>query len=399
MVTDDASPFIECKDVILCRSGIQKYRNEEIMGLGLSEPKVKKDIYLVMRPASVIVASKELFCRLTITKEHPPDWVTPSNWKKYAEGYTDSTVDVVILDGDEIGLKSSLVFSTNTIYDYYLNNNKETSVGYKATNEWVDFEKKGYDAEMTSIFMVNHLAITAAGRGGSRVAIIDSLLGGMTMAKSGILHFLKRKGKTNDSAIPFSKIVFDSLEASKKLEGDELSAEVARVTDSVSSLKDSPTKTQIVDSVSDLFLDRDTAITNKAEAVKILDALYEKAEKETLASVNDSDEEAKKKDEEAKEAEKKKAEDAAMEAEKDKVKDEDGKGKGTTNISDAEEIKKVTDSAIDSKFAELAATLPDLIQTGVKAALGIKDESKPKGGKVTDSVAEDQNFDMTKFIS
>ena len=115
------------------------------------------------------------------------------------------------------------------------------------------------------------------------------------MAKSGILHFLKRKGKTNDSAIPFSKIVFDSLEASKKLEGDELSAEVARVTDSVSSLKDSPTKTQIVDSVSDLFLDRDTAITNKAEAVKILDALYEKAEKETLASVNDSDEEAKKK--------------------------------------------------------------------------------------------------------
>ena len=44
-VTDsEASPYIEQKDVILCRSGIQIYSYAEVVN-ALGEPPVKKDFY------------------------------------------------------------------------------------------------------------------------------------------------------------------------------------------------------------------------------------------------------------------------------------------------------------------------------------------------------------------
>ena len=74
-VTDsDASPFIEQKDVILCRSGIQLYTAKELDSWITkdNQPPKPKKIYREYRPANVIVKAKDLFKSLPVTKELKP---------------------------------------------------------------------------------------------------------------------------------------------------------------------------------------------------------------------------------------------------------------------------------------------------------------------------------------
>ena len=49
---------------------------------------------------------------------------------------------------------------------------------------------------------MNHLAITRAGRGGSSVAVIDSIIGGMKPMRTGFFAFItsKKQKAVNDSA-------------------------------------------------------------------------------------------------------------------------------------------------------------------------------------------------------
>lgn len=397
----DRKPYFEKKDVILCRSGIQEYSYAEVLRFGLSNPPVKKQLYKVYRPASVIIASLEKMKNLPITKEHPPEFVDGDNWQRYAHGYTGSEAEIVSIGDGEIGVKSKLVFSTKEIYNYYLDGSEEVSLGYQSVNEWA-YDNPEYDIIMTGIVEVNHCAVTAAGRGGSRVAIIDSLIGGMTMFKTGLMHFLKRKGKTADSSSPLSKIVFDSLEVSKNLDGAKLEAEVTRVMDSLATLKDSEHKTLLVDVVTDCYKAIGTAIDNKEEVAKVIDSLYAKAEEETIKQL-----------------------DEAMKP--TEVKDEDGKGTGTKNISDSEdekpeekkeemkkeeekkEEKKSEDSAsFDSALAkvkedlmkELLGSVTTIVRDSVKEALGLSNADSAKGGSTTDdSVVEDlSGVDIEKFI-
>jgi len=396
----DRKPYFEKKDVILCRSGIQEYTYAEVLRFGLTNPPVKKDIYRVYRPASVLIASIEKMKNLPITKEHPPEFVDGDNWQRYAHGYTGSEADLVTLGDGEIGIKSKLVFSTKEIYNYYLDGCEEVSLGYQSQNEWA-VNNDNYDIVMTGIVEVNHCAVTAAGRGGSRVAIIDSLIGGMTMFKTGLMHFLKRKGKTTDSGTPFSKIVFDSLDASKAMEGEKLEAEVKRVMDSLTTLKDSEHKTLLVDVVTDCYKAIGTAIDNKEEVAKVLDTVYKKAEDETIRQL-----------------------DEAMKAPETKTQDEDGKGTGTKNISDSDEEeekevkkeKKAEDSeedkaedsiAFDSAIAKVKEDLKKEILDAVKAtvkdsvkeALGLTNTDSAQGGSTSDSLDEDlSGVDIAKFI-
>ena len=62
-------PYIEEKEVILCRSGIQYYTREQLIasGFDLSELPVK-DSYAEYRPPAVVVKAKDLFKRLPLTK-------------------------------------------------------------------------------------------------------------------------------------------------------------------------------------------------------------------------------------------------------------------------------------------------------------------------------------------
>ena len=124
------APFIEVKDVILCRSGYQIYTRQELTTIGFPVDSLPvKDEYIEYRAPSMVVRSKDLFKRLPLTQEHPYEWVTSDNWEKLAGGTTGETVDVVALDDDEIALKSSATFYKKSLHDYYLKGNKEVSVG------------------------------------------------------------------------------------------------------------------------------------------------------------------------------------------------------------------------------------------------------------------------------
>jgi Uncharacterized protein conserved in bacteria (DUF2213). len=76
-ITDsEAKPFIEQKDVILCRSGIQVYTAREVEAFITEDnkPPKAKEVYLEYRPANVIVKAQDLFKSLPVTKEHPSEW-------------------------------------------------------------------------------------------------------------------------------------------------------------------------------------------------------------------------------------------------------------------------------------------------------------------------------------
>lgn len=393
-----AKPFIDEKNVVLCRSGIQMYRSNELIGLNLINDKPSsqpdKMEYRIMRHKAPIIEAKEKFRRLPLTKEHPPVDVTPDNWKHYAHGSTGSFVDVTNLEGGDIGLASDLVFNTNEIYNYYLDGNREVSVGYTNTHRWVDnHEEVGYDIELVSIGEVNHVAVTRMGRGGSQVSIIDSLIGGIRMLKfkSGIFGFLGKKGSAKDSVVPFSKTVFDSVEKAQKMGEKEVEAVLATLTDSLASLKETDTRKTLCDSVADLLAAPSLAMEKKEELSSILDSLYEKAEKETVSAFDSDTEDSDTEDTDPKAEEEKKTEDTDPKAEEKKeevpAKDEDGKGKGTANISDS--LVATVQKTVQDSFQALADELRESYGLPKKQA---------KGGAVTTDSAPVSNIRVSEFI-
>ena len=369
-----AKPFIEEKNVVLCRSGIQIYQHNELRGLNLLNERPagipQKSEYRIMRHKSTLIEKKDNFRRLTLTREHPPVDVTPQNWKQYAEGSTGSEVNVVNLEGGEIGLQSDLVFNTSEIYNYYLEGNREVSPGYTNAHRWVeDSEAKGYDIELVDIYEVNHLAVTRMGRGGSQVSIIDSLIGGIRMLKmkSGIFGFLGKKGVTKDSVTPFSTTVFDALGKIGNKGEKEVETMLATLTDSLGTLRETDTRKTLCDSVADLFASPALALQRKDEIAPILDSLYQKAEDETV-SVFDSMDDGKK----PAEADPKNPATADTDPKKDdegepkkddegepkkSTKDEDGKGKGTENISDS--LMPAIEAVLDKKLNEFRNELSE----------------------------------------
>ena len=365
----EASPFIEQKDVILCRSGIQLYSASELSSWITEDnkPPKAKSVYREYRPANVVVKAKELFKSLPVTKEHPNCWVDPNNWKELAGGVLDKDVEVVALSGEsegEIGLKSNITFFTNDLYDYYLNN-KEVSVGYICKKHFVDNpEEVGYDILLDEIVEVNHLAITRAGRGGSSVAVIDSIIGGLKPMRTGFFAFLssKKKAVNKDSASSFGKEVLESVKNSKGTTEEELANEMKGVLDSMSVLKDCEAKDTLLNVVKDCFDNKDKMLANEEEAVSTLDSMWNDIHTESLGEI-------------AKAFAKLSVADSAT---KEESKEEETK--------DSEESKDgCNKDSMESLFATkddvlaLKAELNNLVLNAVKDCLGIKEKTEPKG--------------------
>lgn len=269
-----SKPYFEKKSVILCRSGIQAYRYSELPGLQLgSAPKEVKDVYTVYRPKEVVREAAEKCTMLPITKEHPPEFVNGDNWNQYAEGYTGENVQVVDLEDGEIGLESSLVFSTRKIYSYYKNNNKMVSLGYVCKNKWV--EGKDWDIELVSIDEVNHLAITALGRGGQNVAVIDSMKAVFDSVRSGIFHYAFACQGVTDSEQDFVEKFFDYVE-DRNMDGIRDSMY------SVCLMKDCPERKELFDSMTEYIENpgNPEAIANR------LKMLYNEVETQTIKVFN-----------------------------------------------------------------------------------------------------------------
>lgn len=381
---DKSNPYYEKKGVILCRSGIQEYQHDEVTRMMADAPPEKKPVYKVYRPASVIIAALEKMKELPLTVEHPPEFLNGHNWSLYAKGYTGSEATLVPLGDDEIGVRSRVIFSTAEVYNYYVNGNEEVSLGYEAVYAWVDNAAEvGYDIIMVAIDSVNHLAITAAGRGGYRVSIIDSLIGGIRSMKTGLFHFLAKKGKTADSKeTKLSSLVFDALEKSKTLDDAAMQNEIKKVTDSLSTLKDGDKKDLLVSVVKDCFSAPDTAIGNKEQVSGVLDSVYAKAEAETLATVD-----ALVKDEDGKgvgtknvqDADDKKKEDEDEDKEKDKEKKSADSGTDKPSTTDSVSMDSVK-SVVAASVKEIRDSLPGLISASVREALGIKDDGDNGAG-------------------
>ena len=408
-VTDsDASPYIEQKDVILCRSGIQIYSYNEVKS-ALGEPPVKKDFYREYRPASVVVKAQDKCRNLPVTKEHPDVWVNPDNWDKLCGGIVGNEVSVVALEGEaegEIGIKSDLTFYTRKLYDYY-EKYKEVSLGYTCKKHYVENpDEVGYDIILDEITEVNHLAITRAGRGGSSVAVIDSIIGGLRPMRTGIFAYLASK-IVKDSKEPFSfgKEVLKAVKDSKGTTEEELASEMKGVLDSMSVLKDCEAKDTLVDVVKDCFDNKEKAIAHEEELTKTLDTMWVDIHGDSLKEIakafaklsepkaegasvpaNDTDpqnkdSEPEKKDEgkeENKDSEPEKK-DEGKEENKDSEPEKKDEGKDGCNKDSASVMTK------DDVLSAIKDALPEMVQNAVKEVLGIKETKSQINGGVVDS--------------
>ena len=420
-----ASPFITQKDVILCRSGIQVYSRYELASFITEDnkPPVEKEYYLEYRPANVVVKAQDLFKSLPVTKEHPEVWVDPDNWKDLAGGALDKEVSVVALTGEsegEIGLKSNVTFYTRDLYDYYLNN-KEVSVGYTCKKHFVDNpEEVGYDIILDEITEVNHLAITRAGRGGSSVAVIDSIIGGLKPMRTGIFSWLASKKQT-DSKFSFGSKVLDALEKGKT--DSLLAKEMESVLDSCSILKEGEAKDTLINVVKDCFDHKDKALDSKEALIEQLDTMYSKAQADSIADFDKSldgcyskdEKEEKSEDSEEKEE---KSEDSEEKEEKEETKDskeeektedseekEDEKDKKAEDSDKKDEKADVKDSLTTEKISQmvkdsLAENLKPLILETVKECLGIKETKDNSSGIVIDSKSTglEASIDYSSFL-
>ena len=427
MKTEDSevTPFITQKDVILCRSGIQIYSYAEVVA-ALGEPPVKKDFYKEYRPASVVVKAKDLFKSLPVCCEHPSEWITSKNWKELAGGTLDKEIEVVALEGEsegEIGLKSNITFYTDDLYNYYLDN-KEVSVGYTCKKHFVDNpEEVGYDLILDEIIEVNHLAITRAGRGGSSVAVIDSIIGGLRPMRTGIFAYLASKmQKDSKESFSFGKEVINAVKNSKGTTEEELAGEMKGVLDSMSVLKDCEAKDTLLDVVKDCFDNKEKAIANEGELTATLDSMWidihgdslkeiakafaklSETKTDTSVSANDTDSQNKDSEPEKKD-EGKEGENKDAEPEK---KDE---GKEGENKDAESEKKDEKDGCSNKDSAPVFATKDDIIQAvkdsikpmvmeAVKECLGIKDDTKPEiNGGVIDSAINKEAVVMRDYSS
>lgn len=374
-------PFFEKKDVVLCRSGIQFYTRGELLAYGFADSELPdKPLFKEYRPPAVIVKAKELFCSLPLVREHPDYWIDSTNWSSLAGGYTGSAVDVVEVDG-EVCLKSSLVITTKSLYDYYKEGNTEVSVGYQAERKLTP-DNPDYDLVMTEITDVNHLALTVAGRGGHNVAILDSLkniIGGIKMARTGLFFSLLHRGKTEDAAVPFSAKVFDAIKEAEGKEGEEYEKAVKPVFDSLNDVIDCEKKEKLINAVKDTLERVEDAVANKDELCKVLDGLYNGLVADTAKdaedlTVKDSEGEV---DDACTDGE---VDDSSTEGEVD---DSDGKGDNTNDIADSEPAVK---DSMEKMIADsVNAVLPDLVAKAVQDAIGVKRDDNVTGQPVADT--------------
>ena len=367
---------------------------------------MEKEWYREYRPANVIVKAKDLFKSLPVTEEHPDVWVDSKNFKELAGGTLDKEIEVVALDGEaegEIGLKSNITFYTDELYNYYLNN-KEVSVGYTCKKHFVSNpEEVGYDIELDEITEVNHLAITRAGRGGSKVAVIDSIIdGGIRPMRTGIFAFLKsKKQAVNDSNFSFGKTVLEAVKNSKGTTEEGLAEEMKGVLDSMAILKDCEAKTKLMDVVKDCFDNKEMAVSEEAELTSTLDSMWNEANsasldgmtKATETDTKDSkDEEEENKDSKDEEEENKdsKDEEDKNEDSKDEEEEKDGCNKDSAFATKDDVITVIRDS--------LKAELKPLVAEAVKECLGIKDSKTAVAGSELDSKEEVPVRDYSDFL-
>lgn len=400
-----SSSAIIVKNAILARSGIYIYSHEEMVRRG-HNPEVKKDFYKEYRPASVLVAAKDKFKYAVLTKEHPRS-ITSDNIQEVIEGVVGGTVEVVALDNDEIALKGEVAFYTKDAVQYYENGAKETSAQYisKVSPVFNDI----YDYILEEIQEVQGLALTRQGRGGSSVAVLDSLLSASTQAETkiqgdkvmnrvnSILSFLGIGKAPQDE---LSSLVIDSLNGYSDLSDTEKKIRRDKVDLLINPLADSPEKKILADTVQDCFSYPKEVLEKSKEVSKGLTVLYKNcisADAVNLQATFDSiKEESKKEEDETKDAEAKAAE------EKKKKEDEEKAAKDAAAKEKEEEEKKkkeaegtkdsaLTAADLESFFTKVTDSMNVKIEEAVKKHLGLEVKTETKDSMLPSFSSEEND--------
>jgi hypothetical protein len=390
LTLDEASSSaIIVKNAILARSGIYVYSRDEMIRRGHT-PAVTQEFYKEYRPASVLVAAKDKFKYAVLTKEHPSS-ITADNVQQVIEGVVGSNIEVVVLENDEIALKGELAFYTKDAVSYYDTGAKETSAQYISKVSPVFGQD--YDYILEEIQEVQGLALTRQGRGGSSVAVLDSLIsagkaeekaqGDKVMKNNSILSFLGIGKAPQDE---LSSLVIDSLKDYSGLSDADKKTRKEKVDLLLSSVSDSPEKETLVGTVNDCFSYPKEVLEKKEEVSKGLKALYTRcissdvtALQATFDSIKGDDDEKKTKDaEDKKKKEEDETKDAEAKAKEDETKDAEAKAKeeeekkkkeseGTKDSIDLEKmVVAITARVVDSMSAK--------IDEMVKKNLGIEDK-------------------------
>ena len=408
LTLDEASSSaIIVKNAILARSGIYMYSYDEMVRRG-HIPEVKKDFYREYRPASVLVTAKDKFKYAVLTKEHPSS-ITADNVQQVIEGVVGSNIEVVTLDNNEIALKGELAFYTKDAVSYYDTGAKETSAQYISKVSPVTCDD--YDYILEEIQEVQGLALTRQGRGGSSVAVLDSLIsadlksaekniqGDKPMKKS-FLSFLGI-GKTPQDEL--SSLVIDSLDGYSGLSDSEKKARMVKVDLILSPISDSPEKKVLVDTVKDCFSYPKEVIEKKEEVAKGLKALYNLCVSGEVASLqatfdsikeskdsddDDDEDDKKKKEEETKDAEeKKKKEDETKDAEEKKKKEDEEKKKS----EETKDSMVFNQAALDAIVTRVVDSMSEKIDETVKKHLGLEVKTETKDSILPSFASEEKD--------
>lgn len=398
LTMDEASSSaIIVKNAILARSGVYVYSYDEMLRRGHT-PDVKKDFYKEYRPASVLVAAKDKFKYAVLTKEHPHS-ITSDNVRQVIEGVVGGAIDVVILENEEVALKGEIAFYTKDAVEYYSTGAKETSAQY--VSKVVPVFERDYDYILEEIQEVQGLALTRQGRGGSSVAVLDSLISadhksadkkiqGDKVMKNSILSFLGIGKAPQDE---LSSLVMDSLKDYSGLSDSEKKDRKDKVDLFLSSITDSPEKKILVGTVNDCFSYPKEVLEKKEEVSKGLKSLYTlcissdsaalQSTFDSLKAVSkDASDEKKKKDEEEAEAKKasKDAEEkeAAEKAAKDAEEKEKEEKKETKDSLDLEKLTaEIVTRVTDSISAKIEDAVKKQLGVEVKPSLETKDALLP----------------------
>lgn len=276
VLTKDGHPAIMVKGMILARSGIYVYSHAEMIARGAKIDKPKA-FYREFRPADVIVRAKDKFAFSVITREHTADQTDANNFRMQAAGVVGDHIDVVPLDDGEIALQAKGAFYTRDAADYFEAGNRETSADYQSVI--APAEHPEYDFILKDILSVNGVALTAKGRGGQKVRVLDSAIGhksgngGYTMPKpkrSGILGFIGI-GRAKDANFKLSTVVMDQL---KGFDPSKIDESVQAVMQHITPLGDREEKDMLISAVTDCFSYPVQVQVKEKEVSETLDTLY-----------------------------------------------------------------------------------------------------------------------------
>lgn len=156
--------YLICRNVAIARDGVLLYHKSELPMKTKNAD--SEGMVRVYRAEKEIKDPKALasFEGKPVTMGHPPDFITPENWKKFAIG----TVQNVSL-GDDHKIKADLILTDpDAIEKVKSKKIRELSCGYDA-----DYSEENGKVTQGNI-LGNHVALVLEGRCGSSCRIFDS---------------------------------------------------------------------------------------------------------------------------------------------------------------------------------------------------------------------------------